>query len=299
MKKLLGLCLALTLGLGLLSGCTPKSNDKEFIIIDGDFAEMNIFTHMAKLLIEEYTDFTVKIQPTMAVTLAYDQIRTGKMDLRLSYDGTLMATLLQLDLSTKPEGMTVYEYAQQEGRKKGVELLGKLGFENTYAVAVTKEVAQQYGLTKVSQLIPIADELIFGAEHQFFDEEGTVRFKPFTTFYGLEFADGISMDLTLKYAAMASGNIDVTLVYGTDGLNLKYELVVLEDDWKFFPEYFGAYLVRTNLDEEFPGVREALEKLTGTFTLESTIALNYQVDVDDKDPAEVARTYLKSKGLIQ
>lgn len=299
MKKLLGFCLALTLGLGLLSGCTPKSNDKEFIIIDGDFAEMNIFTHMAKLLIEEYTDFTVKIQPTMAVTLAYDQIRTGKMDLRLSYDGTLMATLLQLDLSTKPEGMTVYEYAQQEGRKKGVELLGKLGFENTYAVAVTKEVAQQYGLTKVSQLIPIADELIFGAEHQFFDEEGTVRFKPFTTFYGLEFADGISMDLTLKYAAMASGNIDVTLVYGTDGLNLKYELVVLEDDWKFFPEYFGAYLVRTNLDEEFPGVREALEKLTGTFTLESTIALNYQVDVDDKDPAEVAQTYLKSKGLIK
>ena len=299
MKKLLGYLLALTLGLGLLSGCAPKAEGEEFIIIDGDFAEMNIFTHMAKLLIEENTDYRVKIQPTMAVTLAYDQIRTGKMDLRLSYDGTLMATLLQLDLSTKPDGLTVYEYAQQEGRKAGVELLGKLGFENTYAVAVTKEVAQQYGLTKVSQLIPIADQLIFGAEHQFFDEEGTVRFKPFTTFYGLEFEDGISMDLTLKYAAMASGNIDVTLVYGTDGLNLKYELVVLDDDWEFFPEYFGAYLVRTNLDEEFPGVREALEKLSGAFTLESTIALNYQVDVEDKDPAQVARTYLKSKGLIK
>jgi osmoprotectant transport system substrate-binding protein/osmoprotectant transport system permease protein len=195
--------------------------------------------------------------------------------------------------------MSVYDYAQQEGRKAGVELLGKLGFENTYAVAVTKEVAQQYNLTKVSDLIPIADQLIFGAEHQFFDEEGTVRFKPFTTFYGLEFEDGISMDLTLKYAAMSSGNIDVTLVYGTDGLNLKYELVVLQDDWKFFPEYYGAYLVRTDLDEEFPGVREALEKLTGTFTLESTIALNYQVDVEDKDPAQVAKDYLKSKGLIK
>lgn len=299
MKKLIGLLTALTLGLGLLSGCAPKDEKEEFIIIDGDFAEMNIFTHMAKLLIEESTDYNVKIQPTMATTLAYEQIRTGKMDLRLSYDGTLMATLLQLDLSTKPEGMTVYDYAQQEGRKEGVELLGKLGFENTYAVAVTKEVAQQYGLTKVSQLIPIADELIFGAEHQFFDEEGTVRYKPFTSFYGLEFEDGISLDLTLKYAAMASGNIDVTLVYGTDGLNLKYELVVLEDDWMFFPEYYGAYLVRTSLDEEFPGVREALEKLTGTFTLESTIALNYQVDVEDKNPADVARTYLKSKGLIK
>jgi glycine betaine/choline ABC-type transport system substrate-binding protein len=63
------------------------------------------------------------------------------MDMRLGYDGTLMATLLQLDLSTKPAELTVYEYANREGKKKGVELLGKLGFQNTYAVAVNKELA--------------------------------------------------------------------------------------------------------------------------------------------------------------
>lgn len=295
MKKILVILVVL---LGMMSACGSQPKEKKLIIIDGDFAEMNLFTQIAKILIEEKTDYKVTIQPSMATTLAYDQIRTGKMDLRLSYDGTLMATLLKLDLSTKPEGMTVYEYANQEGKKKGVELLGKLGFQNTYAVAVNKTLADQYQLTKVSQLIPLAKNLVFGAEHQFFDEEGTVRYKPFTRFYGLNFKDGISMDLNLKYAAMASNNIDVTLVYGTDGLNLKYKLVVLEDDLGFFPEYYGAYLIRSDLENDFPGIKEVLSVLEETFTLESTLALNYKIDVENQDPEKVARDYLKSKNLI-
>jgi len=295
MKKIL---LSLMIMIGLLTACSSKPKADELIIIDGDYGEMYLFTQMAKILIEDKTDYTVKINPTMAVTLAYDQMRTGKMDLRLSYDGTLMATLLQLDLSTKPEGLSVYEYANQEGKKAGVELLGKLGFQNTYAVAVNKDLAAQYNLTKVSDLIPIADQLIFGAEHQFFDEEGTVRYKPFTNFYGLTFKDGISLDLNLKYAAMASNNIDVTLVYGTDGLNLKYELVVLEDDRVFFPEYYGAYMIRADLEKDFPGVSDVLAVLENTFTLESTIALNYKIDVDNEEPYDVAYEYLKSKNLI-
>ena len=295
MKKI---WISLFLVVGLLSACTSAPKAKELTIIDGDYGEMYLFTQMAKILIEDKTDYKVKINPTMAVTLAYDQIRTGKMDMRLGYDGTLMATLLKLDLSTKPAELTVYEYATREGKKKGVELLGKLGFQNTYAVAVNKDLAAQYNLTKVSDLNAIADQLKFGAEHQFFDEEGTVRYKPFTTFYGLKFKDGISLDLNLKYAAMASKNIDVTLVYGTDGLNLKYELVVLEDDQIFFPEYYGAFMIRSDLEKDFPGIKAVLAVLENTFTLESTIALNYKIDVDNEDPYDVAYEYLKSKNLI-
>jgi osmoprotectant transport system substrate-binding protein len=295
MKKIL---LSLMIMLGLFAGCSSTPKENELIIIDGDFGEMYLFTQMAKILIEDKTDYTVKIQPTMAVTLAYEQIKSGKMDLRLSYDGTLMATLLKLDLSTKPENLSVYEYANQEGLKQGVQLLGKLGFQNTYAVAVNKDLASEYGLTKISDLIPIANQLVFGAEHQFFDEEGTVRFKPFTNFYGLTFKDGISLDLNLKYAAMDSKNIDVTLVYGTDGLNQKYELVVLEDDQVFFPEYYGAFMIRSDLEKDFPGVSAVLAVLENTFTLESTLALNYKIDVDNEDPYKVAYDYLKSKNLI-
>ena len=295
MKKI---WISLFLVIGLLGACTSAPKAKELTIIDGDYGEMYLFTQMAKILIEDKTDYKVKINPTMAVTLAYDQIRTGKMDMRLGYDGTLMATLLKLDLSTKPAELTVYEYANREGKKKGVELLGKLGFQNTYAVAVNKDLAAQYNLTKVSDLNAIADQLKFGAEHQFFDEEGTVRYKPFTTFYGLKFKDEISLDLNLKYAAMASKNIDVTLVYGTDGLNLKYELVVLEDDQIFFPEYYGAFMIRSDLEKDFPGIKAVLAVLENTFTLESTIALNYKIDVDNEDPYDVAYEYLKSKNLI-
>ncbi len=114
----------------------------------------------------------------------------------------------------------------------------------------------------------------------------------------MTFKDGISLDLNLKYAAIASKNIDVTLVYGTDGLNLKYELVVLEDDLVFFPEYYGAYMIRNDLEKDFPGVTAVLAVLEDTFTLESTIALNAKIDVDNKEPYDVAYEYLKSKKLI-
>ena len=97
---------------------------------------------------------------------------------------------------------------------------------------------------------------------------------------------------------MSSGNMDVTLVYGSDGLNKKFNLKVLKDDRHFFPEYYGAYLVRKDLFDDFPEAEEVLNRLAGLFDEETCIDLNYQIDVEEKDPYDVAYAFLVEKGLI-
>ena len=83
-----------------------------------------------------------------------------------------------------------------------MRLLEKLGFDNTYAIAVPQADADQYGLETISDLVPVADQLTFGAEQGFFTLEGSMKYGPFTEFYGLNFRNPVSVDLGLKYAAV-------------------------------------------------------------------------------------------------
>ena len=165
------------------------------------------------------------------------------------------------------------------------------------------EVQNKYNLKTISDLTAVAGELTFGAEHEFFDEEGSMKFGPFTKFYGLEFADSKSVDLNLKYAAVENENLDVTVVYATDGLNKKAGLKVLEDDKNFFPEYNGALYVRDDLFErvadECPKLEEILNQLENRFTNESMTELSYEVDVEGREPYDVAKETLTEWGLLK
>ncbi len=287
------LCAALLCG---ISGC--GDDKKEVVVIDGDFAEMKLFTQVAKIMIEEKTDLSVKVQDTMASSLAFEQIKDGKMDVYMSYDGSLLTAYLGRDPSEVPEGEVLYDYVNELAKKEAnVMLTPKLGGQNTYMVAVSKAVAEEYGLSKVSDLTACAPSLVFAAEHEFFDE-GSKHFDSFVSYYGLEFKESNTIDRGLKYAGMDSGNMDATIVYSTDGLNKKFGLVTLEDDKKFFPEYNGAYLVRADLYEDFPELEAVFDSLEGVFTDEVCTDLNYQIDVENKDPHEVAEEFLKTAGLI-
>ncbi len=304
-KKAITLILILVLSLAL-PGCgkDEAAVKTQLIINDGEFSEMQLIHYMAKLLVEEHTDLTVNIKEQMSgVNLFRELTNNQNGDLFNSYDGTLLTTFLKLDPDEVPEGMTLYDFANQEALKKfNVRLLDKLGLNNTYALAVPQSIADQYGLTTISDLVPVAPQLIFGAEHEFYSEEGSMKYGPFVEFYGLKFKDSLSVDLGLKYAAIENGNFQVTEVYATDGLNKKAQLKVLEDDKGFFPEYNGAILVRADLFEDFketaPNLEEVLNMLGGKFTNEIMTDLTYAVDVEGRSVAEVAEEFLKSQDLI-
>lgn len=290
-----GLCI---LAAVLLGGC-GQTSENTVTIIDGDFAEMQIFTQIARIMIEENTDINVRVQDSVASGLAFQQIKDGKNDIYMCYDGSLLTAYLGRDSSEVPEGMTVYEYANRLGQETAnVMLTPKLGSQNTYVAAVRRETAEKYGLKCVSDLKKCDSELTFAAEHEFFDE-GSKHYDAFAKEYGLDFKESNTIDRGLKYVAMNYENMDVTIVYSTDGLNKKFDLVKLADDRKFFPEYNGAYLIRADLYEDYPELKQIFQSLEGKFTDEICTGLNYKIDVKDEDPYEIAYEFLKEQGLIK
>lgn len=303
LKKTLALLLAAATLLAM-SACGGKS-ENTLQMYDGTYSEEQLVTYMVKLLVEEHTDLKVSIKDQMTAVNAFKEMTAAapSCDILNCYDGTLLTTFLYLDPTDVPEGTSLYDYANSVAMERhNVRMLGKLGTDNTYAIAVPESVAEKYSLKTVSDLIPVANELVFGAEHGFFTQEGSMKYGPLVEFYGLNFKDNISVDIGLKYIAIENGNFDVTEVYATDGLNRKAQLVVLDDDKEFFPEYNGAVLVRDEIFEKYrdaaPNLEEVIDMLAGRFTNESMTDLTYAVDVEGKKVQEVATSFLVSEGLI-
>ena len=278
-----------------------RGSTGDLMLYDGDYSETQLMHHMVKMLVEDQTDLTVTIQDQMSQVNNFNALEGDghTCDLMISYDGTLLTTFFHEDVTDVPEGVSIYDYVNQKAQTDyGMRLLEKLGFDNTYAVAVPQEVADRYGLETVSDLIPVAKELTFGAEQGFFTLEGSMKYGPFTEFYGLNFKDSVSVDLGLKYTAIENGSFDVTVVYATDGLNRKTGLKILEDDREFFPDYNGAFLVREDVLDEYPELEGILNQLAGRIPTEQMSKLTYQVDVVGRTVDEVAREFLVSQGLL-
>jgi osmoprotectant transport system permease protein len=282
-----------------------RSTGTGLMLYDGDYSETQILTHMAKYLLEDQTDLEVTIQDQMSQVNNFKALigPNHTCDMMPSYDGTLLTTFFHEDTADIPDGMSLYDYVNEQAEARcDARLLAKLGFNNTYAIAVPEAVAERYGLEKVSDLEPVAPELVFGAEQEFFTLEGSMKYDPFVAFYGLRFRNAVSLDIGLKYAAVENGSVDVTVVYATDGMNRKVGLKILEDDRNFFPEYNGAYLVRedtfTRFADEAPDLEEVMNRLAGLLPSETMADLTYQVDVLGRGVDEVAVEFLRENGLI-
>ena len=107
------------------------------------------------------------------------------------------------------------------------------------------------------------------------------------------------METGLRYTALNSGETDVTDAFTTDGLIEKFDLVVLEDDKKFFPPYDAVTVVKEETLEEYPELEEVIGLLDGLITEEKMIKMNYEVDENKRDPKDVAIEFLKAEGLIK
>jgi len=304
MKKKWMVVLVLILSVFAFAACGGSEEGEEIVLVEGQFSEPTIVMHMTGILIEENTDLSVTYHDAMATVPIYNALQDGDIDMNLGYDGTLLTTILGYDPSDVPEGEELFDFAKQKAEEEiGVTLSEKFGFENTYALAVKEEFAEENDIETISDLVPYGPELVFGAEHEFFEEEGTMRFNPFNEHYGFEWKDSNSIDIGLKYSAMDNGNIDVTMVYSTDGLNQASNLKILEDDKEFFPEYFASHSMRDTLYEEYadsaPNLEEVLLSMEGQISNEEMIDMNYRADAEGEDPHDIAMDFLINKGLIE
>ena len=255
-------------------------------LYEGQFSEVQLVNSMIKQLVEDRHGIPVTIQDEMTAVNNFNALTAANhsCDLMYTWDGTLLTTIMGLDTTDIPEGQTLYDFVNEKMNEEyDLQLLGKIGVNNTYVIGVTQEVVDTYHPETISDLVPIAGELRFCAEQDFFTDAGNMKFGPMVETYGLNFQVANPVDIMMKYTLIEQGAYDVMVVYATDGLNKRANLTLLDDDQHFFPDYYGTILARNDVFERFaedaPGLKETIQLLNEQFTDELMSELTYRVDV--------------------
>jgi len=181
-------------------------------------------------------------------------------------------------------------------RRFGLEVLPSLGFNNTFAIVVRGEDARRLHLKTISDAAPFAREWRAGFGYEFMERPD--GFAGLARTYGLWFREAPRiLDLGLLYRALLEQQVDFVAGNSTDGLLAARDLTMLEDDRHYFPPYEAVPVVRRDALGRFPEMQGALLELAGKINDEEMRRMNYEVDGEHRDIAEVAREFLRAKGL--
>lgn len=295
LKKIIGLAVALVFLLSIaLTGC---SGGNKIVIGSKDFSENIILGEMFAQLIEAKTNIKVERKLNLGGTfVCFEAIKNGQIDIYPEYTGTGLTAQLKMDVIGEPD--EAYRVVAEEFNKRfDIKWLSPLGFNNTYTLAVTDKVYQQFGVETFSDLAKISENLVFGAEHEFFDRQD--GYDGLVQKYSMQFkGEPKKMNVSLKYQAIGNGDMDVTDAFATDGAIKQYNLKVLTDDLGFFPPYYAAPIIRNATLERYPELEDILNTLANAIDDATMTELNYKVDVEGEDVAKVAKKFLNEKGLL-
>ena len=274
-----------------------SKKDKTINIATKPMTEGYILGQMLTELIEQDTDLKVNLTTGVGGGTSNIQpaIVKGEFDLYPEYTGTSWEAVLKKEGSYDE---SKFDELQKEYKEKyNLEYVNLYGFNNTYGLAVNKDIAEKYNLKTYSDLAKVSNNLIFGAEYDFFERED--GYKELQKVYNMNFKKQIDMDIGLKYQAMKDKKIDVMVIFTTDGQLAISDVVVLEDDKKMYPSYRAGTVVRSEILSEYPELKPVLEKLNNILNDKTMADLNYQVESEGKKPEDVAREYLQEKGLLE
>jgi osmoprotectant transport system permease protein len=289
---------ALVLIVSLIAGLAAVhgTNRTTINIATKPMTEQYILGEMMDILIEQDTD--LKVNLTQGVGGGTSNIEpameSGEFDLYPEYTGTAWNMVLKnTDVYTEDR----FGEMQSAYEDMGMTWTCMYGFENTYGLVVRKDIADQYNIRTYSDLAQYAPELTFGAEYDFFERED--GYDSLCDTYGLNFGNTMDLDIGLKYQALAEKQIDVMVVFTTDGQLADADAVVLTDDKDFFPSYLCGNVIRSEVLEEYPQLQDVFNKLTGQIQNEDMVKMNYEAEVEGKEPRDVAAEFLQEKGLTQ
>lgn len=259
--------------------------------------EQYIMSEMLDILIEQDTDLNVEITQGVGGGTSNIQpaMENGEFDIYPEYTGTAWNMVLKHDgLYTED----LFDQLQDEYKQKyDMEWIGMYGFNNTYGLVVRSEIAQQYNLKTYSNLQAVAPSLTFGAEYDFFERED--GYDALCETYGLNFGQTMDLDIGLKYQAIEQKQIDVMVIFTTDGQLSASDVVVLEDDKQFYPSYICGNVIRSEVLEEHPELESVFKKLDGLIKDSDMAKMNYQVETQKQEPRDVAKEFLSEHNLIK
>jgi len=251
-------------------------------------------------LLEAHTNLKVERKLHLGGTnVCFEALKKGSVnngiDIYVEYTGTGLVNILQMEAKTDPQ--EVYETVKKEFKDRwNLIWLEPWGFNNTYTLAVKEEFAKKHNIETFSDLAKLADKIVFGCTMEF--AERPDGYPGFQKAYGFSFKEVKAMDPGLMYSAIDNDLVQVISSFATDGLLVAYNLKILRDDKNFFPPYHAAPLINGEVLEKHPEIAEILNKLANSITDEDMQKLNYKVDGEGKDPAQIAREFLKERGII-
>ena len=294
---------ALMIATTMTGGTMPAAlaaqrEDRPVVVASKPFGESYLLAEMFSQLLES-RGFKVDRKPGLGATeIAFGALRTDAIDAYPEYTGTGLIAILHDTLpdSVAADPRAVFAHvARRFADLYHVRWLPPLGFQNTYAIAVTRSTASRYHLRTLSDLAREGSHLTAGFTADFIGRnDGLVGL---SRVYGLKPRAVRPLAPAVKYQALASGAVDVIDGYSTDGLLARYDLVTLIDDKHFFPPYEAAALVSNRLDREAPGAVAALALLSGRLDERTMRQLNRRVEVDGEDVKKVASDELAALGL--
>ncbi|BCL20779.1 glycine betaine ABC transporter substrate-binding protein [Streptomyces tuirus] len=231
-----------------------------------------------------------------------EAVRKGDADAGYEYTGTAWITYLG---HSKPitDPQEQWEAVKKEDAGNGLVWLPPSKLDNTYALAMNQENAKKYGTKTMSDVAKLAKS-----------DPGAVKLCVEVEFAnradglpGMQKAYGMNvparnitqMDTGIIYTQTAKGNCTYGEVFTTDGRIKSMNLVVMEDDKKFFPNYNAAPMINAKSLKEWPAIAEVLNPVTAKLNNSVAQTLNAKVDVDGEDPHQVALDWMVQEGFVK
>lgn len=289
--------ISVAVGLALiLSSCSPAHNDR-IVVGSKNFTESFLLGEMMAQMIEARTHLKVDRRFYLAGTYICQQaILAGRIDVYPEYTGTALTAILKEN--AHGEKREVYERVRSEyERRFALEVGSSFGFNDTFAMEIRGDEARRLNIKTLSQAAAFAPQWRAGFGYEFIERPD--GFRGLAAVYGLHFAEPPRiMDLGLLARALKDHQIDLAAGNTTDGQIRAQGLFVLEDDRHYFPPYEAVPVIRQQTLQQHPEVGQALGELAGKISDDEMQQLNYAVEGQHRDAAEVAHEFLKSKGLV-
>ena len=275
-----------------------ESQQKKLVIGSNNFTEAIILGYLLQVMVENNTDIKVEGSYNLGgAIMELTAMNADELDAFACYTGTILPNFLHEKMDSH-DPAAVYEQSKKGlDERFGIKTSQNIGFNNTYVMAVTPEIARKYNLKTVKDLMRVADKLRLGCTVEFVHRDDCLP--SLEKLYNNSFAEVRGLDGSIRYSAIASGEVDVIDAFSTDALLFKNDLVLLEDRDNFFPPYDAVYLIRGEALEEYPEIVPLIKRMEGLIDEKTMGKMNMQVDIDGMDAREVAEEFLRGKGMIK
>ena len=291
----LGIILLILVGTIFYQQTIQVSNSSEKITIGSkNFTEQIILGEILAQQIEKETNLQVDRRFNLGGTfIAHEAVKAGEIDGYVEYTGTAFTAILKQKVITDPQA--VYQQVKKAYAEKfNLAVLDSLGFENTFAIVIRGEDAQKYNLKTISEVAKYTPQWQAGFGYEFLARED--GYPGLAKTYGLKFARSPQeMDLGLMYKALVAKQVDLVAGNSTDGLIPVLNLVVLEDDRRYFPPYEAVPVFNQQTLAKYPQIASAIAQLTGSISANAMQQMNYQVDNQSLPVEQVVKEFLADR----